>query len=78
MKNQSLHLIKEICIQQKIVLALEQKQYGIGSQIKEHLQTINHLVDELVQQVQIDCNEQDLNNEIKESLLTGGVHVASN
>jgi hypothetical protein len=74
MKNQSLHLIKNICVQQKLILALEQNQYDIGSQIKEHLQTINHLVDELIQQVQIDCNEEDLNNEIKETLITGGKH----
>ena len=73
MKSKALHIIKEICQVQKQILALEQAQYKIGSQIKEHLQTINHLVDELVRQVQIDCNETDLNNEIRESLLTEGV-----
>lgn len=58
MKSQSLHLIKEIC--------------SVNKRVTQDLTIINHLVDELVRQVQIDCNEEDLNNEIKVSLLTGG------
>jgi hypothetical protein len=58
MKNQSLHVIKEMC--------------AVSKRISQDLCIFNHLVDELIQQVQIDCNEQDLNNEIKETLITGG------
>ena len=57
-KNQSLHLIKEIC--------------AVNKRVSQDLVILNHLVDKLVLQVQIDCNEQDLNNEIKETLITGG------
>ena len=71
-KNPSLHLIKQLCIVQQRIVLREKEQYNIGSLIKEDMQTVNHLVDELIRQVQIDCNEEDLNNEIKETLITGG------
>ena len=58
MKDPVLHLIKEMAHNQK--------------EINELVETNNHLLTELIKQVQIDCNEQDLTNEIKETLITGG------
>lgn len=69
MKSHALHLIKQIVQGQKEINKLEQEGYNINSRMKTLIETNNHLIDELVVRVQIDCN---LNDEIKESLLTGG------
>jgi hypothetical protein len=71
-RSQSLHLIKEICAVQRRIIAKEKEAYAVHSEIKTLMETTNHLIDELIMQVQIDCNEEDLNNEIKETLITGG------
>jgi hypothetical protein len=87
MRDPVLHVIKDMARNQKEINEVEQTIYDLRSREKELLETNNHLLTELIKQVQIDCNEEDLNrealnmeasnsgtlnNEIKETLITGG------
>ena len=70
MTNQTLHLIKNMARNQKEINEVEKEIYDLRSREKTLMESNNHLLTELIKQVQIDCN---LNDEIKESLITEGV-----
>jgi hypothetical protein len=72
MTDPVLHVIKDMARNQLKINEVEQVIYDLRSKEKELMETNNHLLTELIKQVQIDCNEEDLNNEIKETLITGG------